>query len=106
MHQAIDDLERLLRGPGIGAFWTHTPKFFHSAVRSSGVPIHATYGSIHTGHRDAEQVFTSDQAGSSLPGEGIACGRRTMSEPSKLATTAKGNRSSSRHSATSSEWTP
>lgn len=38
--------------------------------------------------------------------EGTAHGRRTMSEFSKVATMAKGNRSSSRQSATSSGWTP
>jgi hypothetical protein len=50
--------------------------------------------------------LTSDQTGSSSAGEGIARGRRTMSEPSRVATMAKGNRSSSRQSATSSGWTP
>ena len=50
--------------------------------------------------------LTSDQTGSSSVSEGIARGRRTMSEPSKVATMAKGNRSTSRQSATSSGWTP
>lgn len=50
--------------------------------------------------------LTSYQTGSSSASEGIVRGRRTMSEPSKAATMAKGNRSTSRQSATSSGWTP
>lgn len=51
---------------------------------------------------EARRTRVGRQAGSSPVSGGMACGRRTMSEPSEVATMAKGNRSSSRQSSTSS----
>lgn len=55
---------------------------------------------------ELDRTRDPDQIGASSVSESVAHGRRTMSAPSRVATMAKGNRSSSRQSATSSGWTP
>jgi hypothetical protein len=84
-----------------------------SAVRPEapgGAPVATAENDRQTDRMPAlagrEVDLTSDQIEASSVSEGIARGRRTMSEPSKAATMAKGKRSSSRQSATSSGWTP
>lgn len=66
----------------------------------------APLGSAACRHPPARLDLTSDRIEASSVSEGTVHGRRTMSESSKVATIARGNRSSSRRSATSSGWTP
>lgn len=77
----------------------------HREPPSSGLAVDAAPTVCWPSHGE-EAHLASDQIGPSSAGEGITRGRRTMSEPSKAATMAKGNRSTSRQSATSSGWTP
>lgn len=78
-----------------------------SAALGNPCPVAGADRSYPTGCRPWRQSdFTGDQTDASAVSEGTAHGRRTMSAPSKVAAMAKGNRSSSRQSATSSGCTP